>query len=193
MTKYILHGGFTSAENNLNRTFYAEIAKDVPDRGTVLLVYFAGSDEEVEGKFEQDKGRILAGANGRSLNIIIATRENFIEQVRNAASIYMRGGDTDMLQNALKEYPEFKDAIQGKTVAGSSAGAYVLSTYRYSSRRHRVRDGLGILPIKVICHYLSEHRDFQSVEDPIKVMKHHNEDLPLVVLKDYEWEVVEQS
>lgn len=192
MTKYILHGGFTSEDNEGNRTFYKEMSVGVPNGGTILLVYFAGSDEQVGGKFEQDKERILAGADGRTLNIQVATRENFIEEIKAADAIYMRGGDTEMLLAALKEYPEFKEVIKGKVVSGSSAGAYVLSAYYYSSSYHNVGEGLGILPARVICHYQSEHRDFQETEDPVKVMEKYPSELKLIVLKDYEWKVIEQ-
>jgi peptidase E len=191
MTKFILHGGFTSADNEFNRTFYREMSSGVPDGGIVLLVYFACDDEGREEKLEQDKERILARAEGRVLNVQVATRENFIEEVRAADAIYMRGGSTKKLMAALKEHPEFAEAIKGKVVSGSSAGAYVLATYYYSSSDHVVREGLGIVPIKVICHYQSEHRDFQNKEDPVEVMRKYGKELKIIVLKDYEWQVVE--
>lgn len=190
MTKFILHGGFTSADNEHNRTFYREMTAGVPDGGTVLLVYFAVTDGKLEEKFEQDKGRILVGAGDRSLNIQVATRENFIEEVKAADAVYMRGGSTETLLTTLKEYPDFKEAITGKIISGSSAGAYVLSTHYYSSSNHKVGVGLAILPARVICHYQSEHRDFQEKEDPIRVMEGYPNELDLIVLKDHEWKAV---
>lgn len=192
MTKFILHGGFTSADNEHNRTFYREMTAEVPDGGNVLLVYFAVTDGKLEEKFEQDKGRILAGAGGRSLNIQVATKENFIEEVKAADAIYMRGGSTEALLASLKEYSDFKDVITGRIISGSSAGAYVLSTYYYSSSNHKVGEGLAILPARIICHYQSEHRDFKEKEDPIKVMERYPKELELIVLKDHEWKAVTQ-
>ncbi len=181
-TKFILHGGYTSTPNELNRTFYEEISRSVPDGGEMLLVYFSRKEEETEELFEQDKNRILEKSGGKKLNIVLAKEENFVDQLRNAHAIYMRGGDTQRLLNVLRKFTEFSEAIKGKTVAGSSAGAYVLAKYYYSGSKRDIFEGLGILPIKIICHY---NEDFSEVRELME--RDYPSDLELVLLKDCEW------
>ena len=137
MTKYILHGGFTGTDNELNRTFYQELVKDVKDGGNVLLVYFARKDEVAPDLFKEDKERILKYTKRDDLNLVVATQDNFTKQVKSADAIYIRGGQTEKLLSVLEKYPTFKDYIKVKTVAGSSAGAYALSTYNHSASRGR--------------------------------------------------------
>jgi peptidase E len=187
MTTFILHGGFTRDKNKLNRSFFREITKNIPDGGTVLFVYFAGRDNEIGEKFEEDKQNIIAEARSKRLNIVLATEEDFIEQVKQSDAVYIRGGDTAKLLSTLKKYPNFEEAIQGKTIAGSSAGAYALSTFFFSNDRNAVFEGLGILPLRVLCHY--ESKKYERKGNALETLNHYPQDLELVVLKDYEWRV----
>jgi peptidase E len=189
MTKFILHGGYTRDKNELNRSFFEEISKDIPDGGTILFVYFAGKDNEIGEKYEEDKENVVTGAHGKSLNVVLAKEEDFIEQVKQSSAIYIRGGDTAKLLSTLKKYPDFTEAIQGKTIAGSSAGAYVLSTFFFSNDRGRVFEGLGILPIRVLCHYQSTKHQTQG--SGLESLEQYPQNLELIVLRDYEWRVFE--
>ena len=189
MTKFILHGGFTSAKNDLNDSFYQEIIEDIPDNGNILLVYFSREPQEWEKLFEGGKELILKEAKGRAFNFTLANKSDFLAQLKEAQAIYLIGGDTTTLLDALKEYPDFHKAIKNKVVVGSSAGAYVLAKYYYSNSKASISEGLGILPIKVICHYKSETYGSASTQDPIELFKQYPTDLELVVLKDYEWRV----
>lgn len=186
MTKFILHGGYTSDPSPLNTQFYTEITKDIPTGSTVLLVYFSRKKEDYERLFEQDKNRLIKNSNEKKLRYVLASEDDFIEQIKNASAIYMRGGKTLQLLETLKKYPEFAVAIQGKTVAGSSAGAYVLSKWFYSNGAKDVFEGLGILPIKISAHFKGE----QDIIDKLKKMQ--PQDMDIVVLKDFESKVIEQ-
>lgn len=190
MTKFILHGGFTRHDNELNRSFYREFVKDISESGNILLVYFAGNDEDIGGKTEVDQKMILEAAPAKRLHIEIANAEDFIEQVKRADAIYFRGGSTEKLMSALQRYPDFKHLLKNKTVAGSSAGAYMLSTYNYSNKRKRMREGLGLVPARVNCHF--ESKTDEGGGDPIGAFKGFHEELPLIILRDYEWKVIPQ-
>lgn len=144
--------------------------------------------------FEQDKSRIIENADNKKLNIVTATEDDFMNQIEKADSIYIRGGETDKLINTLKQYPDFKEVIKNKIISGSSAGAYVLSTYYASASKGGIHKGLGILPLRVICHYQSEiHKIDESKkhEDPVALIEEYPKDLELIVLKDYEWKSFE--
>ena len=77
-----------------------------------------------------------------------------------------------------------------KTVAGSSAGAYVLSAFNYDKSEKTVRTGLGFVPVRTICHYGSPTNEHTG-EEAIQVMESQHKDLLLVILKDREWKVFE--
>ncbi|MDO8560797.1 MAG: Type 1 glutamine amidotransferase-like domain-containing protein [bacterium] len=184
MIKFILHGGYTSDSNPLNAKFFAEITKDIPNNSTVLLIYFSRKKEECERLFAQDKAALIKNSEGKRLNYTIALEENFIEQLKGASAIYMRGGETQQLFDTLKKYPNFSEEILGKTVAGSSAGAYVLSKWFYSNSADDIFEGLAILPVKVIAHYNGE-------EDIVRLLKEkHPQDMEIVILKDFESKVI---
>lgn len=188
MTKFILHGGFARDANAINDGFFAEIRKDLPQNATILVVLFARKDAEQEEIFQFLQGALQKGAAEKRLNFVLATEKDFIEQLRGADALFLHGGETNKLLAKLKNYPNFTEAIKGKTVVGSSAGAYVLSKYFHSASQGDIHEGLGILPIKTICHY--ESPKFEVRDDAIVSMAGYPHDLDLVVLKDYEWKVV---
>ena len=186
MTKFILHGGYTSDPNSLNAQFFSEITKDIPNDSMVLLVYFSRSKEEYERLFEQDKTALMKSCEEKKLNYVLASEDNFTEQLKGASAIYMRGGETQQLLDTLKKYPNFSEEILGKTVAGSSAGAYVLSKWFYSNSADDIFEGLAILPVKVIAHY-------NGKEEIIRRLKEKQpQNMEIIILKDFESKVIKQ-
>lgn len=74
----------------------------------------------------------------------------------------------------------FKELIQGKTIARESAGAYVLSNYFYSKSINKTLEGLKLVPIKIICHYNGKNKE---------KLDNYSNDLETLPLKDYEYKV----
>lgn len=188
MTKYILHGGFTAAGNASNDAFYEEFARDIPDGGTILLVYFATRDEkEIPEKFEKHTKKIQACSKGKSFHFSMATQEQFIEQIGMSDAVCFYGGSTSKLTEILKTYPDLKPLLVGKTVAGSSAGAYALARFGPSHHEASVREGLGVVPVRVVCHY--ESSVLPPNEKAVSLLKNMALELELVLLRDFEWRV----
>jgi peptidase E len=190
MTKYIFHGGGTRKESGNNDSFYTELMKDVPTDGVVLLVYFASRTEDNSDRIAYDSEKCKKFSDGRSFRIEVATMETFIDQVTNADAIYFRGGSTEKLLNTLKQFPELKSAFENKdkTVAGSSAGAYALSTWYSSHYENIAAPGLGIVPVRVVTHFKSE--TMPPKDDAIKVLQMTHPELPLITLEEGAWECV---
>lgn len=187
MTTYILHGGFTRYHNKLNDSYYQEIVKDVPDGGNILTIYFARLAEEVPERFAEEKIRILTQASDKNITVSLASENNFTQQVQQANVIVIAGGDTQKLMKTLQQFPGFGEALRGKTVAGSSAGAYVLSKYYHSASADQTYEGLGLVPVRIICHFESDK--FETRGSPVEKMEKYPDDLELVVLRDCEWRV----
>lgn len=190
MTKYILHGGYTSTDNELNRTFYEEIARDVPDKSTILLCYFATSGEDNSLRFKQDSDRIKAQSHGKNFTFLFANEKDFIEQLKQSNALYMRGGSTPKLLGILQKYDDLRENLEGKTIAGSSAGAYVIgkySAFHDDESGGKVREGLGLLPLRVVTHY--ESRDMPPNPEALAFLINTAPEIEIVMLRDFEWKV----
>lgn len=190
-TKFILHGGYTSERNNLNQSYFTEMVNDISDEGNILLVYFALKDEDVEEKYQDDSERLHTVAPGKRVKTVKASRKGFVDEVRDADVIYIRGGDTRKLRTALDAYPDFREAIRGKTVSGSSAGAYVLAKYYFSNSLNKIMEGYGCVPVRLVCHYESGIHPIPENVDPVSVMDEYDNDAELIALKDHEWVIRE--
>lgn len=180
MTKFILHGGGTGTGSKTD-AFFQEMLKEVKERDRVLLVYFSRPREDWQRCFEQDAAPMQACISTR-LEFELALPDAFDDQVRRADVIYMRGGHTPPLLEELERHPKFAELINGKVIAGSSAGAYALADYAYSIESQCVRRGLGILPIRVAAHY-------QGDDSFLKEFPGESEGLETVLLREGEYRV----
>jgi peptidase E len=178
-TKLILHGGFDPTGRQENDPFFKEMLRDAPNEAKVLLVYFAKEDDRVPKNREEDIEQFNKNREGKTLSFETATRDAFLEQVQQADVIYLHGGRTKKLLEGLKGFSNFGQLFHGKIVAGDSAGANVLATAFYSSTMG-IGEGFGILPIKVICHYVEENKD---------KLAHIRPDLETLFLKSYQYKV----
>ena len=164
MTKYILHGGNTGIPNKNNEAFYREWVKDFESDFTpnILLVYFSRPVEEWEKLKNQDEERLKKHTNGRLVNMIVANtdKNKFIEQVKVADVIYVRGGeDLENLMTILESVKhELLPALNNKIFAGSSAGVMALSRSTRSDTTDW-EEGLGLLSINSFVHYSEVWKD----------------------------------
>lgn len=189
MTTYLLHGGMIKQENASNAAYFARIAKALPEGGTLLIVLFAAEEHRWPELFDMMKG-YFASTNRSDITFIEATREGFLDEVRQADAIVIRGGETNRLLEALRSYGDLRAVFEGKLIAGSSAGAYAFGRYNYSRSGQRIRDGLALIEAKVLCHYMSEDPNERNADDAVALMESEHAELPLIVLRDSEWKEI---
>ncbi|OGG69897.1 hypothetical protein A3I99_00850 [Candidatus Kaiserbacteria bacterium RIFCSPLOWO2_02_FULL_45_11b] len=187
MTKYILHGGFTKIDNDSNRTFFRELVLDVPDGGSILMVHFASRNENPMQDFDIMKSKIRAEAANKNLNFVYATKEDFVTQIKAADAVYISGGSTNKLLEVLRSYEVLQPLLEGKTVAGSSAGAYAIAKLGASHSEDVMREGMGWAPLRVICHY--ESSELPPAPGAVQLLLQSSLDLELVILRDCECKV----
>lgn len=187
MTKFILHGGFTRKENELNQAFFEEFARDIPDGGTILQVYFASRTDDTSEAFKEQAAKVLEHSHGKDFNFAMATKEDFLTQLESCSAVYLHGGSTNKLLGVLRTYPTLKPLMEGKTIAGSSAGAYALARFGASHSEEVVREGLGLVPLRVVCHY--ESPELPPSDASVSLLKKTAPEIELVFLKDCEWKV----
>ncbi|MEA1925786.1 MAG: Type 1 glutamine amidotransferase-like domain-containing protein [Patescibacteria group bacterium] len=179
-TKFIIHGGYAGRSNSENDKFYKEILKDVPNSTKILLVYFAKEKDAYQQMEKEDTFLFNKNKENKKISFEIATKESFVEQINKSDVIFLHGGKTPKLINILKECPDFRELIDGKVVAGESAGAYALSSCYYSKSEKGLFEGLGFVPVKIICHYVGENEE-KLDECPKKLER--------ILLKDYQYKV----
>lgn len=189
MTKYILHGGATGKQSEDNTNFFLEMTKGVAGSLTILCVYFSRPKEEWLSLFAQDKERFSSVCPTKNLHCILADDHSnfFKEQLQKSDVVYMRGGKTDMLMETLRQVKNFGALLSDKVVGGSSAGACVLSTYFYTGTPgSKIREGFGILPIKIFVHYNEDK------QDELEALKSHGVHLPVYKIPEEKFFILEQ-
>lgn len=154
-TKYILHGGYTRKENESNDSFFREFTKDLPMYCKVSMCFFASGEEDKMNTYNELRSKFTKFSNDKQIEFIFAKLESFVQDVKQADAIYFHGGNTPTLLKALKNSSDLESLFNLMTVAGSSAGAYMLAKYGTAHTEESVREGLGIVSKKVVCHYLS--------------------------------------
>lgn len=185
MTKFIVRGGAVGQEDDSQEAFFSEMLKGLSDGANILLVYFAIEPEKWGEHFILDEERFEKAGNGVRLKLIVARESSFLQQVKDADLIYLRGGRTQMLQDVLKQFPSLGRMFEKKIIAGSSAGACVLARFYADNDRKDVFSGLGMLPYKICVHYKEDTA-------LVKKLEAISEELPLMKLPEGEFQVIEQ-
>ena len=194
MTKFILHGGVTRRRNVRNRNFYAEMLKGEKEPLKILLVFFARYRKQWKESAAETEMRFRRMSKKKLIfTIADPNEEKLARQIKENDVIYLAGGWTLGLYRRLKPVKNLKKLFNGKVVAGSSAGAIVLSKYYYDQDHGRIFDGLGFLPVKMITHYKcrGEYAD-ESGEDKLNLLENHKEKLPIYAIRETEFVVVEK-
>lgn len=92
------------------------------------------------------------------------THQNFKEVSAWAEVIWVTGGDPELLMEQLKKHENPENLWQGKTIAGTSAGADMMcKDYVYLQSRE-VGQGFGWLDMNVLVHWRSGFADWQPEE-----------------------------
>jgi peptidase E len=185
MTKYILHGGNSREKNDLNLSFYREIVLSTNSHNpTISLCYFSREDNEIETCSQQDQSQFSDCQSTNKINFVIANKKDFISQIKKSNAIYFRGGNTHKLVSTIQSFPKMETYFTNKVIAGSSAGAYLLSKYYYENDDGKFGTGIGTLNIKTFCHYTSDQKE------NLNKLINYRETLPTIVLANHQWIVL---
>jgi peptidase E len=159
---YILIGGGchnVSARNKLSGNIVSWIDIKGVILPTVLFIPFAKKRVSWGKTIEKYKKSFLGKLIALSGKVFIASTEieKFKKQLAEADVIFIAGGS----ELSLKKY--FKNVVipaKNKIIIGTSAGVNILSSFYFSNDRQKVETGIGLLPIKTICHYSDEKHKF---------------------------------
>jgi len=184
-TKFILHGGRLKLKDYRNDTYFQELTKGLGRGDKVLFIGFARRDEKDRSEvYEREKGLILAQTD-KDVEVVNATYEKLIQQIKSAKAIHITGGESPELVNDIRKYPDFIESLRGKTVGGSSAGACLFSTYYFLNDEQGVMEGLGTLPIRLKVH--SDNPEYGTIESASELLKTYPDNLELLLLEECAW------
>jgi hypothetical protein len=87
--------------------------------------------------------------------------DTFMDVSAWADAIIIVGGDPARLKNTLEQYGDLMSLWDGKTIAGSSAGADIMcQRYMYLQDRI-VQEGFGWVPANIIPHWEADFEDWK--------------------------------
>ncbi len=189
--KYILVGGYPWKAPDEGKSFWLEMAKGFKEPIKVLECLFARPKESWQKAFEEDENNVAKHLKDKEVILEMANEENFSEQVKGSDAIYIRGGNEEKYTlEILKKNKDWIKNLSGKVLAGTSAGADLMSKYYYNLDTLQICEGLGILPIKVIVHWQSDYNAPNIDWDKAyQELKNYKEDLPIVTLREGEYKV----
>jgi len=197
--KIIFSGGFPTKAADGGIGFCKEILEGAFDTPKILECIFGMSDGSRENSMKKDEELFRKFFPGRAIEFKLARPENFIPQINNADVIYFRGGETSKLHSELSKIPGWQEAVKGKIIVGASAGAYVLSDYyiQFNEDAPTLEKGFGLVPVKIVAHYLSTFRHQGNLKAAEKywkqvdeIMQNARQDLDSVKLKEGEFKVI---
>lgn len=190
MTKFILHGGGSEAWSEAERLKnFQSVARlltsNLQSPIKVLLVYFARSSEFWDEKLIEDKANFSKEVTGVDCILEVADTDPVVleEQIKRSDIIFVRGGNTKRLIEAIQCLPNFSQLLRDKIYFGSSAGAYIIARHYYSNDRHQIEEGLNILPIKCFAHW------DESQQKSLDELTKYGEELPVILLREGEYKI----
>ena len=154
----------------------------------VLMCFFALGAEDKTNTFNELRSKFIKFSDGKQIEFIFATLESFVQDVKQSDAIYFHGGNTPTLLKDLKDFSDLESLFSQKTVAGSSSGAYMLAKYGTAHTGESVRQGLGMVNKKLVCHFQSP--DLPPTASSFAELKQIAPELETVYLKDCEWQVI---
>lgn len=154
MSKFVLHGGFNKDKGYIKDEFFQNALQDTPAEVKIFLVFFAETEEHLQLRIEQCMGQFNNNKGLKNLEFKMASEENFLEGCAWADVIFLSGGRTPNLLESLNKFQNLRQILQDKIIVGDSAGVNALGRFFYSRRSKEIGEGLGILPFKVVAHYV---------------------------------------
>lgn len=90
---------------------------------------------------------------GKGFQCRMAHPDFFIEQIEWCDVMYLNGGETILLLEALHRIEGWREALKNKTICAYSAGVSALAKYSYNVDHYVLVKGTGVLPFNTIVHY----------------------------------------
>lgn len=191
-TRIILHGGNSDKKSRQNDEFFHAIIGGINKQAVrVLCVYFARPEGRWENSYAEDQSVFYAAGieSGKDIETKMATydMDGLRQDIAEADVIFISGGYKGRLKETLLALgvDNLRRMIRGKTLVGVSAGANMLGKYYYSPAIDGIREGIGLLDVKLLTHYTADK------SEQLAMLKIYGEDLPIVKIAEEEYVVID--
>lgn len=182
------------------QAFCSTVIKGLPEPIKILECFFGLSENTWNTALTKDRELFSRNLPKQFIEFSVALPNTFVEQIKCADVVYLRGGDTAKLFDCLKVIEGWQEALKDKIIVGSSAGAYVLSEfYVHKADLPELRKGVALAPVKIVSHYRSNYyhgddRETSSLywDEVDKLLAGHRSDCKLVELREGEFLVMEK-
>lgn len=199
MTRYILHGGGIRTSADEGKALFMDMVEGLGSEAKLLLCFFAQPKEVWQEKYAEWRFRIAVNVPKVSVTFGLATIEEFAGQSKDYDGLFLYGGNSRKLIESFKDLGDFETLIERfKVVAGSSAGAIMLSQTAWDTDERKIVEGLNFVPAKVLVHYKSKSYakddrrgpiDWQAAYD--EIADYGENKLPIFALAEGEFEAFE--
>ena len=187
----ILHGGNSDKKSRKNDRFFREIISSINGENVlVLCVYFARPQERWEASYAEDQSifRALGIETVRNIDTKMADyrTDDLLKDISEADVIFINGGFKGHLKETLLQIgvDKFRKMTKDKVLVGISAGANILGKYYYSQAVDGIREGIGLLDIKILTHFSS------GSTKQLELLRNYKEELPVVTIAEEEYVVI---
>lgn len=150
-TRYFLAGGSDRGYDQYGIRLSAAVSESVVS--PKILSCFFSQEKELWSEKATGWEIWFRRYFGDAIEYRCATIDGFLDEIKWADVIYLHGGTTALLLDALGKYTELEKAFEGKIIVGSSAGTNYLSKTFFSPKRNVVGSGSGIININTVVHY----------------------------------------
>jgi len=183
MTNFILNGGSTSMfMSDPNKVELLKDGHKISQSFKVMVIPFTKYPEFWEVDYQKSKDRFINAFPNNEVAIEMAkdSRTEFLSLFNESLIIVIPGGGEPSFIETLSKIINIEKEfiLDNKIVYANSAGVNVLAKYYYSNDRQTFGEGLGILPIKTICHYSEERLE------KLQKLESYKEKLPIIALRE---------
>lgn len=195
MTKYILAGGCDRLYPDYGSRLAEVILREV-EKPTILSCMFSQEPDRRAQKHEHFDEWFVKYF-GSQIKILHEDESSFFQQLNEADVVYLHGGTTRTLLENLPNFKRFKEAVSGKIVIGSSAGANYLSSVCYSPSINQTMEGTGIVDVGVVVHYGIEQFDdtkysYEQWQNAAREVEMKAKDRPTLLLPEGTFAIIKQ-
>jgi len=185
MTTYVLHGGMTSKDSLDNDLFFRQFTSLVNKASVkVMMCYWARDRKQWEELLRRDQKKIqLHSAKTVHLSIAEDPKDLF-HRIAKYDVLYVAGGDAERIEPLYPELSRLKHYLENKVYIGSSMGAFLASASYVLSLDTQdetsVHSGVGLLPVKILCHWDKETRKQMKLD----LLRKKDPESPIVPLDE---------
>lgn len=185
-------GGYPKKAADGGKAFVKELVRG--HRGSIRVLICLFAKPRNEWSLVNDRLFLKKFLSSHRLIFRSADIKSFGRQVRWADIVYVKGGSTRRLMASLNRLRGWEKQLAGKTIAGTSAGAEMISAYYYHADQKWVGKGFGLVPIKVLVHYGSKEyrptRGWSAAKKELGKFR-EKENVKLLTLREGEFKVIE--